>query len=197
MIFGIWIFPELGVAGAALSTVFAVAAYGIATRLEYFFLAALQALVTIMPVYIGQNFGAKQFNRIKEGVKIAAKFSIIYGIIAYIILFIAARPIATFFSNTQEVIDVVVLYMRIVPLGYGLQGIGLLVTGTLNALQKPIQAASINLVQMLLLYVPLAILLSSIMSVSGLFTALLISYLITSVLAYYLLIQAYRFHKFA
>lgn len=255
LIFGIWIFPELGVAGAAFATVFsrmltfvfalyilgfrekvisikgesfytiikswgtilfigtpnaiariilpigvgvitkliskygtdAVAGYGISTRLDYFALAIPQALASVIPVFVGQNFGAGKSKRITSSIRISQRFMIIYGIVAYIVLFLIARPLASLFSDAEEVIQLVVLYLRIIPIGYGVQGILLIYNGTLNALQKPVKAASINVFQMLIIYVPTAIVVSKIFGITGIFVALVVSYLITSFYGRYLI----------
>jgi len=250
-IFGIWFFPELGVAGAALATVIsrfttfsvalyiliirekvislklismktmltswksilyigfpnsiariilplgagivtkmiasygvdAIAGYGIATKLEYFFLGVLQALASVMPVFVGQNYGAHKIERIKEAFKLSKKFSLIYGVFIYCVLLLISRPLASVFTQSLEVQDTIVLYLRIVPIAYGLQGILLVTIGSLNALGHPLNAASINLIQMLVIYIPTAMLLSSFIGIYGIFIALVISYLLVSLIA--------------
>ncbi len=111
---------------------------------------------------------------------------IVYSIIAYMILFVIVRPLAQLFSGVEEVIDVVVLYMRIIPLGYGMQGILLIYNGSLNALHEPIKAASINVIQMLVIYAPIAFIVSSLYGIAGIFIALVSSYMITYLYANYL-----------
>lgn len=255
LIFGIWFFPEMGVKGAALATVFsrsitfsvglyvliirekvvtpkavhkktlinswkeilfiglpnavarmilpiglgiitglistygheAVAGYGIATRIEYFALAIVQALSSVIPVYVGQNFGAKKMDRIKKGLRISQRFSLLYGLSAYVLLFVTAPLLASLFTKQPEVSSVIVLYLRIVPLGYGLQGVILIIVGALNALRHPLQAALLNLIQMLIIYVPLALLLSSFLDIKGIFIALVISFGITGLFANFVL----------
>ncbi len=254
LIFGIWIFPELGVAGAATATVIsrmttftlalyilgirekvisvrwvglapvlqswrtilfiglpnsiarmilpigagvitrlisgfgvnAVAGYGIGTRIEFFALAVIQALSTVIPVFVGQNFGAKKFGRIKECLHVSRRFSLVYGAMVYMLLFVVARPVASLFTRVREVEDVIVLYLRIVPLGYGLQGMMLIANGTLNALHRPFQAASINLLQMMAVYVPLAMLGARLFGIWGVFSALVVSYVAVTGYAYIL-----------
>lgn len=171
-----------------------VAGYGIATRLEYFSLAIIQALVSVMPIFVGQNYGAKKYSRIKESITLAGKFSLLYGGFIYFVLFIIARPLAGLFTDVETVKDITVLYMRIVPLGYGFQGIVLMSNGTLNALQRPFQAAFLNLLQMLLIYVPLALVSSRFFGIYGIFGSLAFSYLLTSGLAYYLVQRVYYQH---
>ncbi len=155
-----------------------VAAFGIGTRIEFFSLAIVIALVTTIPVFVGQNFGGKRIDRIKEAILVSKKFVIYYSIAAYILLFLIARPLASLFSKEIVVIENVVLYLRIVPLAYGFQGILLIINGALNAIRKPIKAALLNVIQMLVIYVPLAYFLSKPFGMVGIFVSLVISYII-------------------
>ncbi len=155
-----------------------VAAFGIGTRIEYFSLAVVSALVAVIPVFVGQNFGGKRIDRIKEAIQVSKKFVIYYSIAAYIMLFLIARPLATLFSKEAVVIENVVLYIRVVPLAYGFQGILMIINGALNAIRKPIKAALLNIIQMLGVYVPLAYFLSKPFGMVGIFISLVISYVI-------------------
>jgi len=160
----------------------AIAGYGIATRIEYFALAITQALSSVIPVFVGQNFGAKAFDRIKSGIAITTRFMIYFNAFVYVMLFLFAPFMASIFTKNPLVQDTVVLYMRIVPIGYGLQGMILVMNGTLNALHRPVLAASLNLTQMLIIYVPLALVLSPIMGIKSIFGTLVFSYLIVAII---------------
>lgn len=162
----------------------AVAGYGIATRIEYFALTLVSALSAVIPVFIGQNFGARKYNRIITGIQVSERFSVLSGLLIYAALFVIARPLAGLFTRDAAVIKTVVLYLRIVPLGYTAQGIMLLVNGTLNALHHPIKAALINLFQMFGLYVPLAWYLSTTFGLKGIFLTLIGSYLVAAVISH-------------
>jgi putative MATE family efflux protein len=154
----------------------AVAGFGVATRVEFFTMAVIMALSSITPVFVGQNFGAGKMNRIRAGFRTMERFSILFSMGLYAVLFVLARPIAGIFTKSQAVIQVIVFYLRIVPLGYGFQGILLVSNGTLNALQMPVKASLANLSQMLLVYVPLASLAIDCFGVVGIFASLVISH---------------------
>jgi putative MATE family efflux protein len=160
-----------------------VAGYGIATRVEYFALAVTAALSSVIPVFVGQNLGANKMSRIKESMTYSQKFSVLFNISMFIFLYITAPFIARLFSQQDQVIEVVVMYLRIVPIGYGMQGIVLIVNGALNALRHPILAASLNLSQMLIIYVPLALVLSSIFGLPAIFASLVISYVVVGIIS--------------
>jgi putative MATE family efflux protein len=162
----------------------AVAGFGIATKIEFFAVCVINALIAVLPVFVGQNFGAKKIDRIKKAVVSSEKFSVINGVVLYAALALLARPIALLFTKDETVINTIVLYMRIVPAGYIFMGIVQIINGTLNALQKPIKAAAVNIAQMLVLYVPLAILASKYFGLNGIFISLVASYLIVGIAAH-------------
>lgn len=161
-----------------------VAGYGIATRIEYFALTLVGALSAIIPVFVGQNFGGRKFDRIRTALKVSEKFAILSGLVIYVILFIIARPFANLFTSQTEVADTIVLYMRIVPLGYAFQGSMLIINGTLNALHKPIKAASLSLTQMLVIYVPMAWILTPLFGIVAIFVSLVFSYVLMGIIAH-------------
>lgn len=156
---------------------YSVAGFGIATRLEFLSLAIVYSLASVIPVFVGQNFGAGEFGRIREAVKVSKRFALIYGVIIYAVLFIVAEPIASLFTKEQEVIDVVVLYMKIVPAGYAFLGLFQIMTASFNALHKPMKGAILNLIQMMVFYVPLAFVGAKYFGLVGIFMSFVASYL--------------------
>lgn len=163
----------------------AVAGFGVATRVEYFTMAVVMALSSIIPVFVGQNFGAKKIDRIRKGFWISERFSVIFGVGMYAALFVLAKPIASIFTSSDAVSKVIVTYLRIVPLGYGFQGILLISNGALNALHMPFQASLGNLIQMLVVYVPLAIYAADHYGVLGIFGSLVLSHWVVGIIYHF------------
>ncbi|MEM8530613.1 MAG: MATE family efflux transporter [Chloroflexota bacterium] len=161
-----------------------IAALGVTTRIDPFAIAVIMALASVLSPFIGQNWGAGKPERVTLALKLSYRFALIWGIVMALILAVAARPIATLFSDNPDVIDLVTLYLRLVPLGYGLQGILLLSNTTLNVLRKPFHASALSLIQMFVLYIPLATLASYTLGMPGIFAALLNANIIAGVLAY-------------
>ncbi len=90
-----------------------------------------------MATYCGQNLGAKEYGRIKEGVKECTKISIITSIIAgavliflgkYFVMMFISNPDAEILKYAQQVLDISAIFF--IPLGLifiyrnALQGIG-------------------------------------------------------------------------
>ncbi len=122
--------------------------------------------------------------RVRTGVGYAQQFAVASGIVAALLLAVIARPLASLFNSNPAVIDLIVLYLRIVPIGYALQGVLQLSNDTLNVLNKPLHASALMVVQMFALYIPLALLGSSLMGVAGIFVAAATANVLAGLAAY-------------
>jgi putative MATE family efflux protein len=165
----------------------AVASFGVSSRIEFFSLTVVTALSVVLGPFVGQNWGAGMHGRARTGVRYSSLFSMLWGALLWAVLALIARPVASQFNENPEVIDGIVLFLRIVPVGYGLQGILLLAVSTLNVLNKPLHSAALRVLQMFVLFVPFAILGSQLLGMSGIFAALSFSYLVSGLLSHLLL----------
>jgi len=165
----------------------AVAGFGIATRMDSFALIVIMALASVVGPFIGQNWGAGKFDRIKSGTKFSYRFSLIWGLIMFIVFAFLGGTVGSIFSDDPEVISVTGLYLSIVPIGYGLYGIVAISTSAMSVLKKPIHAAILTLTQAFILYIPMAYVGSLLVGLWGVFLALPVSYLVSSIVAIYTL----------
>jgi putative MATE family efflux protein len=162
----------------------AVAAFGVGSRLESIACLIVLALSMTLPPFISQNFGAGQLHRVEEAYKAAIKFILAWQILIYILLAISAHWIASIFTNDQEVADLIKLFIWILPLGYGLQGIIILTNSSFNALHKPMVALALSVIRLFVCYLPLAYLGSLLYGLPGLFAGALLGNVVMSMLSY-------------
>lgn len=163
----------------------AVAAFGAATRLEALLMVMLMALSIGMGPIIGQNWGAGKIDRVRETVKYAIGFSVIWSLVMALILGSLAQMIAKLFSDELEVQHYFILYLWIVPASYFL---GHLVHGwgsTLNAIGKPQISATMIFIKIIILCIPAMITGHHIAGVTGIFGAIAIVNCVTG-LTYHL-----------
>jgi putative MATE family efflux protein len=150
----------------------AVAALGVANRIEFFALAPLMALGSVVIPFIGQNLGAKKYDRIIEGYKFSMKFSLGLGVMVLLVFFLFKTGLAQIFTSKPEVISIVGLYLSIVSIGYGFQGITAISSSSFSALNKPLNAAGVNLLRLVVFFVPFALVGSHIWGLTGIFGAI-------------------------
>ena len=165
----------------------AVAGFGVATRIEFFALTVVMSLASVLGPFVGQNWGAGKFDRIKSGMKFSYKFSLAWGFFIFLILALLGGRIGSFFSDDPNVISVTSLYLLIIPIGYGLYGVLVMATSAMSVLKKPLHAAILTLTQTFVLYIPMAYIGSFFFGLWGIFAALPISYLIAGVISNYVL----------
>jgi len=161
-----------------------VAGFGAGGRVGNLALVVTNSLAAVMVPFAGQNFGAGKLDRLRHGFRYSLITNAVYGIAMYLVLFFAAPYIAELFSTGDTVRQSTVLYLRIAMGGLVFQGGALIITSMFNAVGKPIHAAGISIMQVFVLYVPVAYMLSQQMGPAGIFVALVASYVVAFAVSY-------------
>jgi Na+-driven multidrug efflux pump len=120
------------------------------------------------------------------------RFAVGWGIGSFILLFLLAEPIAKLFSTEPEVINYIVIYLHIVPIGYAMRGVFDIITNVLNVLRKPLLSAGLIFIQMILLIVPFIYLGSFLDGVKGVFIGLVAANIIAGSISYLVLKKQLR-----
>lgn len=79
-----------------------VAAMTAGLKIHMFFCAMFDALGTTMATFAGQNTGAKEFSRIKTGLKDASLIGLIYSLLAFLILFFFGNKMVLIFLDSDQ-----------------------------------------------------------------------------------------------
>lgn len=165
----------------------AVAAFGVASRIDMFALIIVMALHASLGPFVGQNLGAGRFDRVRLGIRYAQIFALVWGLFVCIVLLFGGRVIASLFSDNELVISTITLYFWIVPIGYGMQGLLRLSCQALNIMRRPVHSAILGSTQAFLLYIPMAYLGSKVIGLEGIFGAASLSNILAGMAAYLLL----------
>lgn len=162
----------------------AVAGFGIASRVEALSVIPLFALSASIGPFVGQNWGAKRFDRANEGMMTTFLWSMIWGFGVAVLFFLFGSHIGGLFEDNPVVIGYASLYLAIVPFSYGTWGVLMMASATFNSLGKPISSTTMSVVRMFVLYVPLAYLGSQWFGVVGIFTATCCTNVVMGVLGF-------------
>ena len=162
----------------------AVAAFGVGGRIEIVGMSILWALSASVAPFIGQNLGQNRYDRIKTSIRWSSTFSIIYGTVSFLLLFIFRKQIAPIFNDDDQVISYLILFLSMVPVVIGFQGVTLIINSSLNTLNKPWNALFMSFVQMFVIYVPLAWLGSTYFGVIGVYASVAISLSLGGIFAF-------------
>ena len=163
---------------------YAVAAFGVGSRIESISSIVVLSLSMTLPPFISQNYGAGQLKRVKQAYDVATRFVLLWQLGIYLLLAAAAWLVADLFSDSESVREVIRLFIWILPLSYGAQGVVILSNSSFNALHKPASAVGLSIVRFFVLFVPLSYLGSYWGGISGLFVGGMLGNLIAGVVAW-------------
>ncbi|PCI61024.1 MAG: MATE family efflux transporter [Gammaproteobacteria bacterium] len=163
----------------------AVAAFGVGSRLESIACLVILAMSMTLPPFISQNFGASKMDRVEYSYKSSIKFVLMWQVLIYVVMVLLAPWISDAFAKEQQVADIIQLFIWILPLGYGLQGVIILTNSSFNALHKPMMALVLSVVRLFVCYVPLAYLGSILFDLEGLFVGALLGNVVMAGISYY------------
>ncbi len=162
----------------------AVAAFGVGSRIESIACLVVLAMSMTLPPFISQNFGAGHMHRVEEAYKVSVKFVLLWQLLIFVFLVGLAPWIASAFAKEQAVEDIIKLFIWILPLGYGLQGIIILTNSSFNALHKPMIALWLSIIRLFVCYVPLAYLGSYLYGLQGFFIGALLGNVLMATISY-------------
>jgi len=133
---------------------FATAGYGSATRFEQILLLPVLGLNTAIISIVAQNFGAKQFLRVKQSYFHAVFYGFTIMVIAGIIIYLSADKIVSIFSNNTDVINYGTTYLRISALIFPAYPIYFISNGFFMAIKKSHYSMFLNIIRNVLLAIP-------------------------------------------
>ncbi|MDJ0705561.1 MAG: MATE family efflux transporter [Leptolyngbyaceae cyanobacterium MO_188.B28] len=149
----------------------AVAGFGVASRVESFAMIGVMALSASIGPFIGQNWGAREFKRVRLALRQSFLFCLGSGLFIAGGLGLGARPLAMLFNQDPDVIAVAVQYLGLVPISYGAAGVIQVANSAFNAMGKPLPSILMTIARMFVLYIPLAYIGSRIAGPIGIFAA--------------------------
>jgi putative MATE family efflux protein len=163
---------------------FAVAGFGVGTRVQSFALVFIIGLSMILTPFTGQNVGAGRMDRVRQGYRSACLLSLGWGFLTFILFLSAGRPLAAVFNDNPEVVRVTFRYLLILSVTYGLEGVVRLTSAALNGMHRPLEAAAVGFIRMIGLYIPLAVLGKALLGLEGIFFGAAAANVIAGVLAF-------------
>ncbi|MBX2834960.1 MAG: MATE family efflux transporter [Micavibrio sp.] len=159
----------------------AVAAFGVAGRVEALAMLVIIALATSMAPIIGQNWGAKIYARVDETINLSILINLVWSAICAVILAIFAEPIARSFTDDVTVIEYTVKFFYIVPITYGIGNIVFGWASSFNAIGQPKYAFMIIIIRALVLALPAAYIGGMLNGVIGVFVSIALMNLVSGI----------------
>ncbi|MEM6826691.1 MAG: MATE family efflux transporter [Pseudomonadota bacterium] len=149
----------------------AVAGFGAAGRLQSFATVPLLALSGSIGAIVGQNWGAREYDRAREAAIWAGGFCVVWGLGIAVLMTWGAEACADLFTNDPAVIEEFALYLHIAAWGYAGFGILIVANGILNAVDKASYALTQSILRVFLVMLPFALLLDQAWGSSAIYAA--------------------------
>lgn len=253
LIFGLWIFPELGIFGAALATViarsisaivvlvylfkgnpilkldfkwpkfdfgiikeifhvgipaslsqsvmslgmffmmkivsffgpYAIAAYGLIGRLDAVAILPALGIGSAVITIVGQNVGAKKYDRAEKTVWKASLLAGIFMEIVGILFFIMPKVWISIFNKHPDIVNYGASYLRIVPLSYAFIGLGIIISTAFQGAGKGYPSLMLTIIRLFVLNIPLALIFAFVMDLglNGVWFGILASIIVTGIVS--------------
>lgn len=163
-----------------------VATLQVGSRVDFFAVAVVVSLGAVLVPFIAQNYGAKNYDRIKKSLNISRWFTILWGTVSMLFFILIREDIGPMFLK-EKTDPIFFQYMSdfylIIPITFIFRMLFVIETSSLNALQKPLITGALTFVQLIVLYYPIAIFLSEDYGYLGIFYAFVIATVTCGILA--------------
>lgn len=152
-----------------------VAVYSVGSMIESISWMTTDGFSAALAAFTGQNYGAKNFGRIKEAFKLSTIIVTILGLFVTLCFFLFGDPLfRVFLPNDEAAIALGIKYLKIIGLSQVFMTIEIACTGVYNGIGEPKTPGIIGVV-FNILRVPLALLLMPVFGVLGVWVSMSIS----------------------
>ncbi|OLS36098.1 MATE family efflux transporter [Alkalihalophilus pseudofirmus] len=160
-----------------------VGIFGIIQRILMFAVMPIIGVMQGMMPIVGYNYGAKQFERMRETIWLTLKVVVISSIVIFLSMMIFPAWFMRIFTADPEVIEAGASAMRILFLTFFVVGVQVVAGGLYQALGKPKPALILSLSRQILFLIPLVLILPRFFGVSGVWIAFPIADVLSFILA--------------
>ncbi|MFV0424670.1 MAG: MATE family efflux transporter [Bacilli bacterium] len=161
----------------------AIASQKIGHQVESITFMIVGGMFAAMAAFAGQNMGAKQFERIKEGYSSAIKIGICYALLTSFIFILFPEEIAKLFDSNPLTIKYTVYYLQIIAFGQIFAVLEMVGNGLYTGIGIPKVPATISIV-FTVLRIPLAIILSYYFGIIGVFLSISLTSIVKGLISY-------------
>ncbi len=164
-----------------------VTAYAIVGRMMMFVLFPVFGITQGFIPIAGYNYGAEQFDRVKEVIYTAIKYATIFGTVIFIGLMFFPEVITKWFTTDADVIEVTPNYMRWAFAAVPILALQLIGAAYFQAVGKALPALLLTLTRQALFFIPLMYILPRFFGELGIWIAFPIADVLSTIVTYYFL----------
>ena len=169
-----------------------IAAFGIIFRIiSFVFMPMIGIAQGVQPI-LGFNYGARQFDRIREGLSLANRSTTALAMVGFGVFLAFPAPILGIFSTDPKLIEMGSSAMRWLVLGLPLVGYQNIGTSLFQAIGKAKPAIFLAFSRQVLFLIPAVILLSRMLGLRGVWLSFPVSDVIAFVVTYAMVVRELR-----
>jgi putative MATE family efflux protein len=170
----------------------AIGAYGIVNRIVFLFIMIIMGLNQGMQPIAGYNFGARQFDRVKEVLKLTVMYAVGIASFGFLICHLIPSIIVKMFTTDQELIKASVYGLHIVFAVFPLVGFQMVVVNFFQSIGKAQKAIFLSLTRQMIFLVPCLIILPPLLGVLGVWISLPVADFLSVIVSYIVLRNQYK-----
>lgn len=140
----------------------------------------------------GTNYGAKEYDRVRQLTKVFAVGATVLSLIFYIPIMLFPNTILSWFIKDASIVSQGVNSLRMLFSIYIVFGFMITTITLLQSLGKASKASVLVLLRQLILFIPITILLPKVMGINGVFLAPVVTDLIVTILAIFMMVNEFR-----
>ena len=145
-----------------------VAAMSVVSRITMFANSTLIGFGQGYQPVCGMNYGAKLYNRVREGFWFCVKYSFVFLVLLSALAYIFAPDLVALFRDDKEVIEIGTAVLRFQCLAFPLNSVIVLTNMMLQSTGKGIWATIVASSRQGFFFIPIVIILSSLFGITGL-----------------------------
>ncbi len=161
----------------------AIAAQKIGLQIESVVYMVVGGLNGAIAGFVGQNFGAKKYDRINKGYNTAIGIGIIYALFVSVIFIFAPEVLVKLFIRDSDTIIIASDYVKIIGYSQIFATIEMISNGVFTGFGVPKIPAFISII-FTILRIPLALILTKFYGVNGIWLGISISSILKGIVAY-------------
>lgn len=165
----------------------ALATFGVGMRIDQLIVLPAIGIATASISIVGQNYGAKNFERIKETYQISLKYGIMLLLAGSVIVLAFSKQLASLFTSDPILISSISSYLWIITFSYIPTAIIIISGAVLQGLGKAHHTLGINLMRFFVIMIPSLWVMAYMMDLkeTGIWFGFVVSSILMAIIAYW------------
>lgn len=167
-----------------------ISIYGVINRVMSFVFMPAFGIIQGMTPIVGFNYGAKNHQRLKSVIRFSTEIIMVYFFLGFIFIQFFAESIFSMFSETDNLLFIQSgsEAFKVIALGFLLVGFQVIISSVYQAIGYPLKAMIVAISRQVILFIPLAYILTPLLGLQGLWISFAISDTVAGLLGLGLLI---------